>query len=115
MKCIGVSPVYPFGESQEGNGAYEVDLGFDPLGFCLFVFIDDFFTVETVLVLKAEFGDDIVVVGVEPLGHLHRDTLFVPSSHSKIARFILQCLKSFWDGTQHHRCIQHRIIKAEVV
>ncbi|MMZ70175.1 hypothetical protein D1872_331600 [compost metagenome] len=75
------------------------------------ILVDDFGGVEFVTILQRELGNDIVVVGVEPLCHLHRDGILRSPCHSEIAFFILKRSETCRYGTKHDGGVEHVVIE----
>ncbi len=68
------------------------------------------------------FGDDVVVVGVEPLGHFQRrqvDVAVLPAAcHGEVAGQRIEVVKrpvAFRNGVHHDRGIEHVVVKRKIV
>ena len=71
---------------------------------------------------RRELGHDVVIVGVEPLGHLERrdiETRFAilqPTRHREVARPPIANLPiPRRDGSHHDRRVEHVVVEREVV
>ena len=69
--------VLDFAEREIGHRAGEDGLGAQAEGFEFGELAEDFAADELELGVCAELGDDVVVVGVEPLGHLAGKSRFM--------------------------------------
>ncbi len=113
-----VKPVHPLGERQEGHRADQHRLRIESgdngfVGFC-----DDFTADEAGLKIFGNFRHDVVIVGVEPLSHLHRVKagLLVAARHREIGfwRIYRQMAEAFRYAPEHHTAVEHMIVAGEV-
>ncbi len=80
----GVRAVDGLAERQEGDRADDHRAGRNPLCASLFQLGEDLGRVEGESGVGADLGHQVVVVGVEPLGHLQRRDVVVPAGRREV-------------------------------
>ena len=71
---------------------------------------------EAEILPRMQFGDDEVVIGVEPLGHLHGRGSIGAARHGEIKLIgIGDAGKARRDGADQHRGIEHVVVKGEII
>ena len=66
---------------------------------------------------RRELGDDVVVVRVEPLRHLHRHGVVVPPRHAEVGvqrHVIAVPVEPLGDGADHGHGVEHAVVEREV-
>ena len=104
------------GIGDQGQRADEIDLGGDPQRFGFGVFAGDLLDRDRAWRRMVEDGDDVVVVGIEPLGHLKCLVGGIPPRHRKIAFGIvgdIEILSGLQPQGDDH--IQRGVVKRKIV
>ncbi len=63
-----------------------------------------------------QFGHDVVVIGVEPLGHFHRRGGIGAAGHGKILlQRVIDTGKARRDRPQHRRGVEHVVVQGKII
>ncbi len=105
-------------QQQEGHGTQKHRTGRDAELFGLDEFVDRLRRSKTELLVRLQLRDDVVVVGVEPLGHFHRLSSLVAPRHGEAGIEVHRsaCMsKSRRNRAHHDRGVQDVVVEREVV
>ena len=118
VEALG-SAVGGLGEQQEADRAdQDRDRVDTELLHRLGVLVEGLGARQRELRVGAELGDDVVVVRVEPLGHLHRGGVLAPASHGEIGvqvHLSTVVAVSLGHGADQGDRIEHLVVVGEVV
>ena len=79
-------------------------------------FGEQFCSVDMKGIPFAPLGDEVVVIGIEPLGHFHGGLLTAVSSHAKVAfKRDFAVAKAFRCGSKQYEHIEYLIVEREVI
>ena len=83
---------------------------------CLTEMIERFSGVERERLIAVQLGHDEMIIGVEPLGHLHGRGSIGATGHGEIACVgVGNSGKARRDGADQHRSIQHMVVERKIV
>ncbi len=105
-------------QQQERHRPQEHRAGHDPQFLRLDEFVDRLRRSQAELLIGLQFRDDIVVVRVEPLGHLHGRDRIGPAGHGEVGVRIHRpagVLEPARRRPQHDRRVQDVVVEREVV
>ena len=112
------------GEQQIGDGAEQRGARVNPQGLRLAELVDRLFGADDEYLPFVDLGDDVVVVRVEPLGHLHGGDAWsvgrggAAPRHGEVgvkADGSVRVFVAFGDGADHHAGVEHVVVEGEVV
>ena len=109
------------GKGEERDWTDEDDLAGDARLLCLVDHDEGFGAAEGKLRFRTEFGDDVVIVGVEPLGHFHGgDGTFAgtPAGHGEVGvhtDLVFVVAVAFGAGSEQTQGVEDLVVKGEVV
>ncbi len=120
QQADGILAALHFADAEIGDGADDYRAGCHALQLGFVEMFNDGGEAQVELRLIRKFGDDVVVVGIEPFGHFAGDdidTVFlVAAGHGEIEgqRVGLQRVVAGGDGAEHQRMVEHLIVQREV-
>ena len=105
-----------FAEAQPGDRADQHRSGLDAEAPCLEEFVDHLAGGKPEALAGLQLRDDVVVVGVEPLGHFHRRRRLGAARHGEVERRrVGDAGEAGRGGPQRRRHVQHVVVEREIV